>query len=204
MQIQYAPESISLTDTVYPLILRPGYYRVLNVRSCWSLSLLQDRACLYGAVSTIPTGPSSAIIPSFPAAFYISSQSHGIEFLQQSLLSSCISFPFRPLLFERIYIFYRRSEFPPFVLMESGIATKVVPCEVLKTLYANKAQVAPTFAPFGIFTDAPNYPHCAQQRGVPLRFDNSGGGCAGPRIVGRSVRWRSARRQRVSWPPLRR
>ena len=161
VQIQYAPESISLTDTVYPLILRPGYYRVLNVRSCWSLSLLQDRACLYGAVSTIPTGPSSAIIPSFPAAFYISSQSHGIEFLQQSLLSSCISFPFRPLLFERIYIFYRRSEFPPFVLMESGIATKVVPCEVLKTLYANKAQVAPTFAPFGIFTDAPNYPPCA-------------------------------------------
>jgi hypothetical protein len=42
-----------------------------------------------------------------------------------------------------------------------GIAPKVVPCEVVKTLYENKAQVYPAFAPFRIVTDAPNYPHCA-------------------------------------------
>jgi hypothetical protein len=53
--------------------------------------------------------------------------------------------------------------------MEPGTAPKVVPCEVLKTLYENKAWVSPTFAPFRIVTDAQNFRLVLMEPGIATK-----------------------------------
>jgi hypothetical protein len=53
--------------------------------------------------------------------------------------------------------------------MERGIAPKVVPCEVIKTLYENKAWVSPTFAPFRIVTDAQNFRLVLMEPGIATK-----------------------------------